>query len=282
MYNVNRFRKETYVLRHEEEGTMQVGSTCINDFLGGNSPDNILSQAEFLSQLITYMSGMQSDGFGFGLGKIVFSIERVLAQTVACIRDHGWLSKSKAVESCSIPTATWVLDNLDPPREFKKFSFVTDEDKVRAKLAAEWVENLTDAEVDSSDYLYNIRAIARSGMVDYSTIGFSSSIISAYDRAIRVLRKKATSIHIGQLKKRELFSLILKHHFVSSGNYGDSHRYIFEDDNGNVVVWKASSPHNLIEGTRYGVKGTVKEHSNYKGIEQTILTRCEVLIGNKN
>ena len=45
----------------------------------------------------------------------------------------------------------------------------------------------------------------------------------------------------------------------------------FHDAEMNVYVWFASKP--LIEGNEYRLRATVKEHSEYKGIKQTVLTR---------
>lgn len=52
----------------------------------------------------------------------------------------------------------------------------------------------------------------------------------------------------------------------------------FKDDDGNVMVWKTGTyPEALSEdGKRILLKGTVKEHSEYKDEKQTVLTRCKV------
>lgn len=70
-------------------------------------------------------------------------------------------------------------------------------------------------------------------------------------------------------------------------NYGVGYRtvtsylYIMHDNKGNVVTWKASNC--MVVGDKYvqsgdtvTLKGTVKEHSVYNGVKQTVLTRCKV------
>jgi hypothetical protein len=45
-----RYRKDTYIVRRSSANPIeyrQVGSSCIKDFLGGKSPDNILQKASF-------------------------------------------------------------------------------------------------------------------------------------------------------------------------------------------------------------------------------------------
>lgn len=60
--------------------------------------------------------------------------------------------------------------------------------------------------------------------------------------------------------------------------YGHETMFIhnFRDDTGNVFVWKTSCGLNIAAGRRVTVKGTVKEHSEYKNQKQTVLNRCKV------
>lgn len=52
---------------------------------------------------------------------------------------------------------------------------------------------------------------------------------------------------------------------------------IFKDDAGNCIVWKSTSAFFPADnGSRVKLKGTVKEHSEYKGEKQTLLQRCKV------
>lgn len=279
--NTKRYRKDTYLVRDETTGAIvQVGSTCIKDFLGGNSPDDILNKANFIAELISFMDGSCGGHYGSSEEEC-FHIESFLALTSACIRDHGWVSKSKANEEDIRATATWVQSNLFPPLGFRESdrSIILDSDKDLAKQASFWAENISDSEADNSDYLFNIRAIARSGMVGFRTFGFAASIIAAYKRATADKTPNTNSKHIGTLKQRLTFSLTLKRKFVYDSMYGATTKFIFEDDDENVLVWTTTSAgkYNLLENNKYAIKGTIKEHSEYKGVRQTILTRCEIL-----
>lgn len=52
---------------------------------------------------------------------------------------------------------------------------------------------------------------------------------------------------------------------------------VFRDDAGNCFIWKSTSAFfNITEGSKVRLRGTVKEHSDYKGTKQTILQRCKV------
>lgn len=51
--------------------------------------------------------------------------------------------------------------------------------------------------------------------------------------------------------------------------------YIFETADGNTLVWKTTSAW-LNIGKEYDIVGTVKEHSEYNKVRQTVLTRCKI------
>lgn len=275
---VNRYRKDTYLVRHEDSRTMQVGSSCIKDFLGGNSPDDILKRATLAAELLDFMNGSSHGGTGAN-DEGIFHIQTFLAQTAACIRDHGWLSKSEAKNTGKKATASWVHDNFDPPyNQGFKFSVVTDTDKEKARLAAEWVENLSDEECEASDYLHNIRAIVRSGMVGLRTMGYAASIVPAFDRELTKRQPKLISNHVGVVKMREEFDLTLKSLYEGDSSYGHFFKYLFRDDRGNVFVWITNSEQELEVDQKYRIRGTVKAHSEFKGIKQTEINRCEVVM----
>jgi hypothetical protein len=275
---VNRYRKDTYLVRHDNNQVMQVGSSCIKDFLGGNSPDDILKRATLAAELLDFMNG-SSHGGGTGTNdEGIFHIGSFLAQTAAVIRDHGWVSKAEARDRNLTATAARVLDNFDPPyNQGFKFSVVTPDDKEKGRLAAEWAEAISDEECEASDYLHNIRAIARSGMVGIRTIGFAASIMSAYDRDLTKRQPKLISSHVGAVKMREEFDLTLKSQFTGQSTYGVFYKYVFRDDRGNVMVWLSSSEQDLEVDKKYKIRGTVKAHTEYKGVKQTEINRCEVV-----
>ena len=63
--------------------------------------------------------------------------------------------------------------------------------------------------------------------------------------------------------------------------------YVMEDKDGNVITWKTqgwlefrdkASGESKSVDTEYPftITGTVKEHAEYRGVKQTVLTRCKV------
>jgi len=50
------------------------------------------------------------------------------------------------------------------------------------------------------------------------------------------------------------------------------------DENGNILIWKASGSKSFEIGSKYKLTGTVSEHSEYEGKKQTLLQRCKLEI----
>lgn len=104
-------------------------------------------------------------------------------------------------------------------------------------------------------------------------------VIEAYRRnlAEKEQAKASPSQHVGKEKER-LRDLKLE---VLGCTYMESQFNTFgstfirmKDAAGNVFTWKASGSHDYKRGTLVTVTGTVKKHSDYKGVLQTELTRC--------
>ena len=61
------------------------------------------------------------------------------------------------------------------------------------------------------------------------------------------------------------------------GYYGPSTIYTFHDNDGNVYAWTTtSSKAEINEDGKYIISGRVKDHKLFRGVAETILTRCRV------
>lgn len=87
----------------------------------------------------------------------------------------------------------------------------------------------------------------------------------------------SASTHVGKIGDRiELTLLVLKAIEMPDSYYGKSMFYVMSDENDNQFTWTTSSKI-LIEGENYHLRGSIKNHIVYKGIPQTVLTRCTII-----
>lgn len=94
---------------------------------------------------------------------------------------------------------------------------------------------------------------------------------------------------VGQKLTAEVTVANVYEYIDYSFSYSGDSKYIYtmKDADGNVIVWKTSSCvskalndectewHFITKGDVIRITGKVKEHSEYKGTEQTVLTRCK-------
>jgi hypothetical protein len=267
--NVKRNRNDTYLVRNDSGLIMQVGSSCIKDFLGGNSPDWILQHASLIADLFYCLNNTN--------GKLdqIFYIETVLSQTLSCIRQYGWVSKTVAEEQNMQSTASFVYNNLYPPSLDYNICQITDDDKLKAQQVIAWVENLSDEQCIENIYLHNIRAIVNSGAVDFRNLGYAVSIIPAFERT-NEKKNKSISNYVGEIKSRQQFNLIVKKIFCNNSSYGAYFKYIFEDEDNNIMVWSTSKKQDLNINQKIQLLGTIKNHTFWKNVKQTEITRCKI------
>jgi hypothetical protein len=274
----NRVRNDVFVLQHDSGEYKVVGRSCIADFLGGQSAEQILWYASFLRSI----EEGNYDNESLGRCKAYYNVKDILAMSHRSIKMFGWVSKAVALEQGKGSTASHVSANLFNLSNLHKYNpeliiTVTEEDE---KIADEVINYFSEKDDKGNDYIYNIKSFLSAGVCTDSGIGIVVSAVSAYQRDMEFARKandKHVSEWIGTEGKRENFVLTFKACFSFSSYYGVTHFNHFEDASGNKVLWKASVDCDFTKDQTYTILGTVKKHGEYKGTKQTELSRCKVV-----
>lgn len=270
-----RRRNDTFVVRHDDGTVKQVGRNCLADFTGCKSPQAVASLAEFLAAAAGVAEDCES--WDESSGPPVEDIGAYLAYVACAIRTNGWISRTKAREQGKPATANDAWAWMHPAKPHHHVA-CSEADRKLAKEALAWTDvHLSEADPDRlSDYEHNLRVAVAGGIVTFRLAGIVASLISYYERAIgkEILAKTAINAgHVGTVGKRETFTLALAQVFSFETQFGVQHIHKFVSAQGAIVVWKTTSD-KLDLGT-YEIKGTVKAHDDYKGIPQTVLTRCK-------
>lgn len=91
--------------------------------------------------------------------------------------------------------------------------------------------------------------------------------------------KESPSRHVGNIGDRIEITLHIDRVFestlhVAAGPWGtrSSYMYLMHDEAGNVYRWSTGKYYT--EGEDVTVRATIKDHTEYSGIQQTVLTRC--------
>ncbi len=283
-----RRRNDTFVVKHEVSDTyMQIGRNCLAEFFGINA-DTYAAMAEMyyeVDELCEACEGDDSFSSGGG-GKHYDLLDKFLSFVAEVITLQGWVSNSMAKDNPGMQSTSNVAQRHIFPSRYDiennnlLFRIPSDKSLETAKLAIEWCENISDEETEKSEYLHNIRVIAKRGVVEGRQYGYAASIVSGYLRHVNDLKKREfnkenPSQHVGTVGKRQDFTLLVEKVIQIDSNYGSSFIHIMTDSNNNRFVWKASGTC-LDTGETVTLKGTIKEHSVYREQNQTVLTRCKV------
>ena len=289
-----RARKNVFILRNEAGDTIKVGRNCIKDFLGHNSPENVLRTMTWLRDLASMLdeAGDEDRWGSFGGAYVpTWPVVTVLEFASACIRRSGWCSGGAAWASeDKTSTKGEVLYFMDPPNPRPRgfVPLIPDEtDEANAKAAIEYAATLKGR----NDYEFKLGVIARDEWAGWKDIGILVSLIPAWmrhvEREIEYKKKRAAepvSNHFGEIKKREVFTLTVESVRYLESDWGVTVLYMFRDLDGNVAKWFASrehfsdmGEHDAPHGLTYRVKATVKAHGDWKGRKETVLTRAAVI-----
>lgn len=285
----NRSRKHVFAVMNRDTGeTVQVGRTCLRDFLGTDDADGVIQKFNFWRSYRTD-DGDDDWGFGgFGSSERMDLIETLLAKTNALIRLYGWCGASAAYHDDRLTSTvsrlwnTYGMDSIAQAarRELNEALRPSDDDM--AKKVIEWVR----ASTEDNDYMFKLRLIfAEDVLYGDKRTSLAISAVFSYHRAMeRELKyaeaKKANrdSKHQGAIKERlKGLSLTVKMiRDMGDNGWGPTELVKMADEAGNLFSWFTGSRPCFDTGDVLVADGTVKAHKDFHGSLETQLTRVTV------
>lgn len=277
----NRRRKDTYLLQHiHSQEWKQVGSTCIKDFTGHENPEALINAYTCLLDAIDDLDHERgfdpfdhADCYEAGHLHAAGFLSYVLGE----IRFYGWVSSGAAKEDPTLyPTWMAALTNLKDSRKIKRPPMPADYEQ--AKDCLTWVRHTLANRDKLSDYEHNLATALAGDWLIYDVLPLAASAIITWKRTLEQERAATASPSrfYGEKGKRYTLTLTMQYHWASEPKqWGVSHLHKLTDQAGNVFIWWTGKKA-CQEDTTYQVTGTVKDHQEYQGIKQTILTRCKI------
>lgn len=266
--NQSRARVNMYILRNQETGAyIQVGKTCVKDFLG-HSVTDALSGAGFWAQLRDEM-----DDFMRGaMADMGIPVTEIVTLAAAVIERDGYINRVTAEEEMREATADTVRDLLS-----RNVNIAEEKHEAIAEAVIAWANDKFIGNTESS-FAANVGAALEAGFVTPRMVGFLAclpALKSRDDERREIAKQGADSEHFGTPKQRleGNFEVVAEHSF--EGHYGVTHLYTMIVD-GNVAKW-FSSTGGMEVGDKGRAKMTIKKHDEYKGVKQTIVNRVTVL-----
>jgi len=285
--NSNRARKDTYIVMNEETGEFkQVGRNCLCDYTHGMSAEGVAQYTAAFEEIIAgeavepgmdYTRYVKTEEYlryvaetirHFGYVKNIDG-ERSTADRATDYFgvDHGWL------------TGWWGREILkEYQREMERCGFDAESPEAaeETRKALEWL----DTQEESNNYIHNLKTACANEYLSGRNLGILASLFPTYNRELEYenqRRKEAlagkASEYVGEIGERvELKVDSVKLITSWETMYGTTFVWKITDKDGNIYTWKTG---NGIPDDVVSIKGTVKEHKEYRGVKQTELTRCK-------
>lgn len=290
-----RQRTDTYLVYHTEHGFKQVGSSCMKDFLGHKSPHAIAAWLEDIHALTERLSDETGEYGGVTHRAVEFlDTRQVVATAAAIIRTYGWVSRATSREKGGPATADYVHDYLLSQGQYadrvRSEVSISDADVAKAINVIDFVRDELSERPGLDDYHSNL-VIALSGdQMNVRNIALATSAVPVFWReekqraTTQTATGAASSQWIGEKEQRYDFTLKVTrfdHKPREDGSF--MHIVWLVDPTGNFFKWFASNPPAKWEkepdgaGRWWLVRATVKDHTEWNGKKETLLTRCQVL-----
>lgn len=277
-----RRRNETYVVRNEETGEqLQVGSTCLKDFLGWSGSVAFLTDEDCDREISGYLN----------FGSPVYTTESILAVAWACVTTFGY---QKAHEDnptkATVYTVIAARENKYN-RELKARIAPVAKDAIpMAQKLREFI--LSDEFRGDGDYVQNLKTYCAADTNTARSFGFLASVPQAYARHLeRTFKRESENANrknewVGTLKQRQTFKVKVKtvkwvpNDFDPYG--GSQALYTLITEDGYTLKWYTATAKLGEDVTPddqdfFPIKATVVKHTEWEGYKSTRVNRVNLL-----
>jgi uncharacterized protein YdcH (DUF465 family) len=280
--NQDRNRSKTYLISNSTS-IMQVGGSCLKDYTRSEKPEQ---EFNYGVELVAFLGGEEFE-VDPSSGVQGTDIVQLLGTAIAIVERSGYVTVRDAEYDGMISTKEATLSALrDKDNHFAATVENWDKYDNEAKRLIEWAK----AQEPESTYMQNAHVLLSNEIVSDRYAGLLISLVAAKRKAdARAAREAheatATNEHVGEpgLRLRGLQLTIQTLH-IFEGYYGSTTMFIMRDQDGRAYKWMASGACHSIngkfveQGDTITLDGTVKEHSEYEGTKQTVLTRCKIKV----
>jgi len=277
--NKRRSRKETFIVRNESGEFKQVGRSCLKDFLGHDVAGAINVIAFWFDAIMALEEQDEDRWFEGSNGRAGVPqqcIKEFLLRVVACTQRRGF-HKSDAEFSTKDEVRSlwefnkgnaWFFDLVNSKAQLANLKSDVEE-------LLDWGKTLTD--LDNS-FLLNLGNALKQTVVNSRTEGLLACAWHTFTKAKEKEERReflkaedAKSKHVGTVGERLQFHLRLVWTRTFDSDFGELTINVLVDENGNKFVHKGKWWGDC--GEEFDVKATIKEHSDFDGAKQTVLSR---------
>ena len=271
-----RDRKDTYLIRNIlTDEYKQVGKSCLREYTSG-------LDANVCAEMNAFFALVEDSGWKDDFN-ISYNTNKYLDANTFKSFAYPIIKKTGYIKDVTVDK---ILESIYGRGEDE----VEPIDKKELEPIDEYVESL-DA---SYGYLANAKVAWKQKYLEFRDLALVASFIAHYFKHLNQLEQQKhnmeTTNWVGNIGdeiyiKIASYRVLFENHYeVAYHTYANSYTYEIIDDKGNTFIWKSSKLMDLIESEEgmihikpLELKGKIKDHSEYKGTKQTVLTRCKII-----
>lgn len=280
-----RDRVKAYLVLSEDGKQLQVGSTCLKDFIGWDTFPKFMFTDDVSDEIDGFLSG--------GFWPASYTVRSVLAAAWATIKLDGYV---RAGSYDNVPTKVTTMDILNPPlkreREIRaKYGALAEESYDIAQKTIDFI--LSDEFAGDNEYVLNMKVAIAADFVTSKQFGLIVSAPQTWaryqERSLIRQREKSEVVNewvgedpkarkeSGEKAERITVNVRVKSVRYIEGFYGSTVLYTLLADTGHVFKWFASNEVLGDEPTTefFALTGSIKEWDEFNGMRSTVLTRCK-------
>lgn len=290
--NTMRSRNKTVVIYNTQTKQFkQVGTTCLREYTGGIDAEAIAAFEEAIKSPEEFL-GVS------GSSKFFIETKDYLSAVVATMSLYGFMSKKKAAEineevrynnnvkrvEATCTKAVHLMTNNEKPNEMSNKwhnIYKSKDTEAFVEDALEWIKSYNEP----NNFMENLRVICSGSNIKVSDVGFAACLMDLYKRHLEYEKKSKQKAQENEMYRYygevgEKVTLNGKLACVTSYSTQFGVMFIYKMIyNSAIFVWKTSKYLGIDDsGAEVNLVGTIKEHSEFRGVKQNMLVRCKVEI----
>lgn len=260
-----RVKRFAYIVKDEAGRFKMVGKTCLKDYCGIDP--KMIAASQEISDLIQSDYGIDEYDFS-GRGEYAYDVLKAIATANDIIKENGYVKSDEPYSTKS--------------KLISKSGRLYEASEESMKLAKQMQDELSKADYSElTNYLGNVKNLIESKYCRLNAFGYLAYAPVAFEKMMKQKQQdqqndeaKANSDYVGTVGDK-ITADVKESRLITSWQtvYGWTHLYKFTTADGNTLVWYASR---VYQGEPKHITGTVKDHKEYDGEKQTVLTRCKL------
>lgn len=256
--NTIRYRKDTFIVYNEKTNEYkQVGKNCLKDYTGFSAETcAAIAECLVLADQFTEMERISN------YNDTYLDTEIIKDVAYSYIKKNGYNKDEAKRNVCDL------YFDIISKHSYKKHNAQEYLNKV-----SEWIKSVAEKQ-PYNEYYQSCNVIWNSDNIEYRDINYMLSMLNIYFKEENN-RARKDNVYVGEIGDKVEFTVSKSRMLVDKSRRAyDFYLVELVDTNGNTYIWSTSNS-KFKEGTK--IQATVKGHSEYKGIKQTVITRGKVL-----